>query len=129
MTKNEAKAKQILKLNFCYLKIICFLYPRYHPKIILDILKKYKKQTLQFRCLYWKWGWNWKTDHIDTTLIELGQDMDGHKHTKYKMCLSIIMVIYIKQHLSNIWNSIHEKVKQHWAWVEKSVTYKNTVEL
>ena len=60
---------------------------------------------------------------------DIGQDMDGHKHTKYKMCLSIIMVIYIKQHLSNIWNSIHEKVKQHWAWVEKSVTYKNTVEL
>ena len=25
-----------------------------------------------------------------------------HKCTKYKMCLSIMMVIYIKQHLSNI---------------------------
>ena len=24
-----------------------------------------------------------------------------------------------KQHLRNIWNSIHEKVKQHWGWVEK----------
>ena len=23
--------------------------------------------------------------------------------------------------LSNIWNSIHEKVKQHWRWVEKKV--------
>ena len=33
-------------------------------------------------------------------------------------CLSIIMVICIKQHLSNIWSSIHEKVKQHWGWVE-----------
>ena len=24
-----------------------------------------------------------------------------------------------KQHLSNIWSSIHYKVKQHWGWVEK----------
>ena len=26
-----------------------------------------------------------------------------------------MMVIYIKQHLSNIWSSMHEKVKQHFA--------------
>ena len=37
----------------------------------------------------------------------------GHKYTKYKMWLSIMMVICIKQHLSNVWSSIHEKVKQH----------------
>ena len=43
----------------------------------------------------------------------------GHKHTKYKMCLNIMMVTCIKQHLTNIWSSIHEKVKQHWGWVEK----------
>ena len=30
-----------------------------------------------------------------------------------------MMVICIKQYLSNIWYSIHEKVKQHWGWVEK----------
>ena len=34
------------------------------------------------------------------------------------------MVRCIKQHLSNIWSSIHEKVKQHWGWVEKSDAYK-----
>ena len=45
----------------------------------------------------------------------------GHKHTKHKICLSIMMVISIKQHLSNSWSSIHEKVKQHWGWVLKSV--------
>ena len=22
----------------------------------------------------------------------------------------------IKQHLSNIWRSVHEKLKQHWGW-------------
>ena len=32
---------------------------------------------------------------------------------------SIMMVICIKQHLSNIWSSIFEKVKQHRGWVEK----------
>ena len=37
---------------------------------------------------------NKKIDQIDTTQIGLGLDMD--------MCLSIMMVICIKQHLSNI---------------------------
>ena len=32
------------------------------------------------------------------------------KYTEYKMCPSIIMVICIKQHLSNIWRLIHGKV-------------------
>ena len=43
----------------------------------------------------------------------------GHEYTKGKMCLNIMMVVCIKQHLSNIWISIHEKVKQHWGWTEK----------
>ena len=43
----------------------------------------------------------------------------GHKYTKYKMSLSIMMVICVKQHLRNIWGSIHETVKQHWGWLEK----------
>ena len=36
-----------------------------------------------------------------------------------------MIVICIKQHLSNIWSSIHEKAKQYWGRVEKkSVAYK-----
>ena len=31
----------------------------------------------------------------------------GHKYNKYKMCLNIMMVICIKQHLSNISRSVH----------------------
>ena len=31
-----------------------------------------------------------------------------HKYNKFKICLSIMMVISIKQHQSNIWSSIHE---------------------
>ena len=30
----------------------------------------------------------------------------------------------MKQRLSKIWGSIHEKVKQHWGEVEKSAVYK-----
>ena len=36
----------------------------------------------------------------------------GHKFSKYK---TMMMLICIKQHLSNTWNSVHEKVKQHWG--------------
>ena len=35
-----------------------------------------------------------------------------------------MMLICIKQHLSNIWSSVYENVKQHWGWVVKSVAYK-----
>ena len=43
------------------------------------------------------------------------------------MSLNIIRVICIKQHLSNTWSSVHQEVKQHWGWVEKSVAYKKSV--
>ena len=33
----------------------------------------------------------------------------GHKYTECKMCLSIMMIVFIKQHGSNIWSSVHEK--------------------
>ena len=49
----------------------------------------------------------------------------GHKYSKYKKCLNMMMLLCIKQHLRNIWSSIHEKVKQHWDWVDKkSIAYK-----
>ena len=38
--------------------------------------------------------------------------------------IKFISVICIKQHLSNIWDSVHENVQQHWDRVEKSVAYK-----
>ena len=49
---NWQKIKQKLsntpRLNFCYLKIICFLHPGNHPKII-DVLKNVKKKQV---CLF-----------------------------------------------------------------------------
>ena len=32
-----------------------------------------------------------------------------------------MMLIYIKQHPTNAWGAIYEKVKEHWDWVEKNV--------
>ena len=46
-----------------------------------------------------------KTDHIDTTYIDLGLDIDTN-YSKYKKGC-------INQHLSNIRSSIDEKGKQH----------------
>ena len=51
----------------------------------------------------------------------------GHKYTNYKMRLNKMIVISVKQQLSNVWSLIHEKVKQHWGWVEKNVAYKKTL--
>ena len=39
--KSKAKAKQYPEVNFCYLKIIQFLHPRFHTKI--DIFKNVQK--------------------------------------------------------------------------------------
>ena len=47
--KIEQKLSKTMRLNFCYLKIICFLHPRYDPKIIGDIIKMYKKQVHLFK--------------------------------------------------------------------------------
>ena len=44
-----------------------------------------------------------------------------HKYTNYKMYVSMMMIICSKQHLSNIWSSSHEKVKQQLGWVEKKM--------
>ena len=52
----------------------------------------------------------------------------GHKYIKYKKCLSMMILICIKQHLSNIWSSIQEEVKQHWglSW-KKALLIKKSV--
>ena len=45
--------------------------------------------------------------------IDLDLDMD--RNIVNIECLSIMMVMCIKQNLSNIWSLIHEKVEQHWS--------------
>ena len=41
--KIKQKLSSTLRLNFCYLKIICFVHPRYHSKLIGDIIKNVQK--------------------------------------------------------------------------------------
>ena len=54
-------------------------------------------------------------------IIDLGLDI--YTNIINIKCLSMIILICLKQYLSNIWNSIQEKVKQHCGWVEKSTSY------
>ena len=52
--------------------------------------------------------------------INRPRSRQGHKYiSKYNKCLSMMMLLCIKQHLSNIWSWIYENVKQHWGWVGK----------
>ena len=47
----------------------------------------------------------------------------GHEYTKYKMCLNIMMVICIKQHLSNIEAQFMKKLKNSVAYKQKRLDY------
>ena len=62
----------------------------------------------------------WKIDPTDATW-DINRPRPrprlGHKCTTYKTSLSMMMLICIKQHVGNIWSSIHEKVKQYWGCV------------
>ena len=42
-----------------------------------------------------------------------------HKYSKYIKSLSIMMLICVRQHLSNIWSLFYDDVKQHRDWVER----------
>ena len=77
-------------------------------------------------CLY---SWDCTIDHNENGEekekwshrydINRSRSRHGRKYSKYKKRLIMVMLLCIKQHLNNIWSSIHEKVKQHWGWVEK----------
>ena len=43
----------------------------------------------------------------------------GHKYANGIISVSVWWCLYVKQHLSNIWRSIHEKVKQRWGGTVK----------
>ena len=102
-----------LRLNFCYLKVIHILRARYHPKIIWHKNKLKNKRV----CI-----------HKFTQLIMMKMKMKiknrSHRCNMDRprsKGLSIMMLLCIKQHLCNIWGSLHEKVKQYWGWLEKKL--------
>ena len=57
----------------------------------------------------------------DYTIIHNENEKRWHRqeYSKYRKCLSMTMLVCIKQHLRNTWSSIREQVKQHWSWVKK----------
>ena len=104
-------------LNCCYWEITRFLYPRYHPKhvqkkcllneIIWLITRKMKVKVK-----------NWSHRY------DINWPRHGHKIQK---CISMMILTCNKLYLSCIWSAIHEKVKEHWSWVEKRrCLYKKT---
>ena len=58
--------------TFGFLKVISFLHPNYHPKIVEDVLKIIQRSIASVLSeVIWlmtmKWGWKWKIDHIYAT--------------------------------------------------------------
>ena len=117
-----------LRLNFCCLKIIHILHPRIYRKIIGHILKY--KQNNKCICIH---------ETIRLIIIKMKMKMKnrshryginrhrprhGHKYSKYKKCLSMMMLICIKQHLSHIWGSFMKTLSNTDAAWKKSVAYK-----
>ena len=105
---NWQKIKQILSnnpsLNFCYLKIIHILHPRYHPHITLSPV------SCGFGHIHWRNPW-WNTlfsvqckqkkkcvcihEIMRLIIIKMKMSMDTNI-VKYKKCLSMMMLICIK---------------------------------
>ena len=114
---NWQKIKQMLsntpRLNFCYLKIIRILHQRYHAKAIGHILKN--KQKSKCVCIH----------HIIQLIIMKMKNRSPRydinrpkpRYSTHKKSLKMLLIC-IKQHISNIWSSVHEKNKQHWYWGE-----------
>ena len=121
-----------LRLSFCCFKIIHILLLCHHPKIIGYIIKNKQKNKCvcihkNIRLIIMKIKMK-KKNRLNKYNINRPRSRHGPKYGKYKKCLSMMRLICIKQHLSNIWISIHEKVKQHWGWAEKRVAYKKSVD-
>ena len=105
-----------LKLNFCYLKIIDILYPRYHPIIIWHILKNKQKSKCVCiheigRLIIIKMKINMKK-RSHSYNVNRPRSRHRHKYSTYEKCLTMVMLTCITQHLVNIWSLIHEKVKK-----------------
>ena len=107
------------------MKIICFLHPRYHPKTIGHILKNVQKSSVSICLFLWDYMINYnevkKKNGSHRCDINRPTSRLGLTYTKYKRYLSMMMLVCIKQHPTDTWGSIYEKVKKRWSWVEKNV--------
>ena len=81
--KIKQRLSNTLRLNFCYLKIICFRHPRYHPKRIGHILKNIQKSLCicffnEIILLIIMKVKKKNRSHPDTTKMNLSLDMSSH---------------------------------------------------
>ena len=114
--KNQANAKQHPEAEH-------FLFENYsHSLFTVSSKKKY---------LYsWKFTINLNENEYKSYRYDINRTWSGHG-CKF-INIKSFSVWYIQ---SNIWSSIHEKVKQHWGWVEikrylqKKRTYSNNINL
>ena len=89
-----------LRLNFCYLKIIHIFHPPYHPKTIGPILKNKQMKMYAFiheivRLIIMKMKMKMKNRSHRYHINRL-KSRYGHKHRKYKECLSMMIPLCIK---------------------------------
>ena len=104
--KNQVMLRNTLRLNFCCFNIIHILHPRNHSKIIGHIPKNKQRNKCVcvdeiVRLIVMKMKVKRRSYKCD---INRPRSWHGHKYSKNKKCLSMMMFICIKQHLSNIWN-------------------------
>ena len=104
--KIEQMLSNTLRLNFCYLKIIHILHPRYHPNIIGYIVKNKQRnnsvcnhEIIQLIIMKMKMEIKDRSHRYD---INRPRSRYGHKYINYKMYLIMTIFICIKQHLRNI---------------------------
>ena len=132
---NLQKIKQMLsntlRLNFAIWKLFTFFIHVIMQKVVGNNKKKCAKnkcvrfnEIILLMTIKMRMKMKNKSHRYD---INRPRPRHEHKYTKYKICLVIMMVICIKQHLRNISSSIHTTVKQYWGWVEESVAYKKSV--
>ena len=89
--KIKQRLSNNLRLNFCYLKIIRF------SLFVLNVLKTSVSDCMIIMKMRLRMKNSLHRYDIDRT-----RPKHGYTYTKYKTCLSMMMVMFNKQHLSNI---------------------------
>ena len=127
--KNHPNAKHHHEAELLVFKIILILHPRYHPKIIGHTLKnklKNKRAVIHkiIRSIIMKINMKMK-NRSHRWDINRRRSRHEHKYSKYKKCLTMMMLLCVKQHLSNIWSSfLQKKISNTEAELKKALLIK-----
>ena len=123
LVKNQAKANQHPEAELLLTENYLFFSSTLTSKNNIRYSKKCtKNKQVCFNEVIWLITMKVRLKKSRSYKCNINRPKNRHEqeYTKYKMCLNM-MVIGNKQHQSNIWSSIHEKVKKNWSWVKKGV--------